>query len=191
MMAHARTTLIALALTACAMNAGAQVADSTPRFSIFGGPLLQGGGGWRSPRDMEYGGSADFRPSSFPLALRTAIAFRDEDFAGRLSPARFATASLSAIARPIPRIFAIQPYLLGGLGLATRSDFVAQNFAVTPDGQLVAQNSTRSIARTSWAFAQAGLGVEVGRHFFVERRFLKPVGSSGPFLSPVSLGVRF
>ena len=191
MMARTRTALVSLVLTGCALSAGAQGADSTPRFSIFGGPLLQGGGGWRSPRNMEYGGSVDFRPSAFPLALRTAIAFRDEDFVGRLSPARFATASLSAIARPIPRIFAIQPYLLGGLGLATRSDFVAQNYAFTPDGQWFAQNSTRSIARTSWAFAQAGLGLEVGRHIYVERRFLTPVGSSGPFLSPVSVGVRF
>jgi|GEM_PF-5350639 len=191
MQPRTRTALVTLALAVCALSAGAQTADSTPRFSIFGGPLLAGGGGWRTLGNMEYGGSVDFRTSSFPLPLRASIAFRDDDGAGRLTPARFATVSLSAVGRPIPRIFAIQPYLLGGLGLATRSDFTAWNYVVTPDGQGVVQSGLRSVSRTSWAFAQAGLGVEVGRHFFVERKFLKPVGSTGPVLEPVSLGFRF
>ena len=191
MQARTRAPLLAIALIVCALPARAQAADSTPRFSIFGGPLLEGGSGWRTPGNMEYGGGVDFRTSSFPLALRAAIAFRDEDASGRLTPARYASISLAAIGRPIPRIFAVQPYLLGGLGLATRSDFIALSYTVTPDGQGIMQTGTRSVSRTSWAFAQAGLGVEVGRHFFVERRFLKPVGSTGPFLSPVSLGFRF
>lgn len=191
MQARTGTALVTLALALSALSAGAQAADSTPRFSIFGGPLLEGGSGWRTPGNMEYGGGMDFRTSSFPLLLRASIAFRDEDFPDRLTPARFATLSLAAVAKPFPRIFAFQPYLVGGLGLATRSDFSAWSYAVTPDGQGITQTGTRSISRTSWAFAQAGLGIDVGHHFFVERRFLKPVGSTGPFLSPVSLGFRF
>ena len=140
---------------------------------------------------MEYGGSMDFRTASFPFLLRTALVFRDDYGPGPLTPARYAIFSLAAVGSPFPSIFAVRPYLLGGLGMATRSDFVVWNSVVSPDGQRLVQNGTLSISRASWALAKAGLGVEIGRHFFVEGNLFKPMGLTGPFLSLVSLGFRF
>jgi hypothetical protein len=184
--------LVALAVCACTStesHAQSQPKDSTPTFSIFGGKVLDqytSNGG--SLTNLEFGGSADFRLRALPVPLRATLAFRQQD-RSTLSPMKYGTLSVDAVGKPVPRIFGVQPYLLGGLGVGTRADYVAVLYQPGSDGQMVA--STRYIPRYSWAFAEGGVGLELGRHLFVQTKLMVPVASQGQIIMPFSVGFRF
>ena len=138
--------------------------------------------------NVEFGGSGDFRLSGFPLTLRSTLAFRQEDSDWTVTPMKFGTLSLDAIGKPVPRLFGAQLYLLGGLGVATRSDYRAMVHIL--NGELTSV-FTHSVPRETWAFGEGGLGLELGRHLFVQTKMMVPVASQGPMLMPISVGFRF
>jgi hypothetical protein len=191
-------TLVALAVCACTATeshaqAPDQAKDSAPRFSIFSGRMLDGssGRGRGGLHDLEFGGSADFRLSALPVPLRATLAFREEGGQPQvLSAIKYGRFSLDVVGKPIPRIFGVQPYLLGGLGVATRAEYQTANYQVGQDGQIT-YSGFRTIPRNSWAFAEGGIGLEFGRHLFVQTKAMVPVASQGQILVPLSVGFRF
>jgi len=188
-------TVVALAICACSSTQShgqSQAKDSTPTFSLFGGRVLGdaplGTNGLLS--NVEFGGSADFRVRALPVPLRATLAFREESRSWEISPMKYGTLSLEAVGKPLPRIFRVQPYLLGGLGLATRAEFVRATYQVGADGQYT-YTGVRTIPRSWWAFADVGVGLELGRHLFVQSKIMVPVASQGPTFVPLSVGFRF
>ena len=137
--------------------------------------------------NVEFGGSGDFRLSGFPLTLRSTLAFRQEDSDWTVTPMKFGTLSLDAIGKPVPRLFGAQLYLLGGLGVATHSDYRAMDIVNGEPTSVF----THSVPRETWAFGEGGLGLELGRHLFVQTKMMVPVASQGPMLMPISVGFRF
>jgi hypothetical protein len=185
-------TLVALAVCACTstqLHAQLQPKDSTPTFSIFAGKVLDqytSSGGRLT--NLEFGGTADFRLRALPVPLRATLAFRQRN-GPALNPMKYGTLSVDAVGKPIPRIFGVQPYLLGGLGVGTRADYDALLYQPGSDGQMMA--STRHIPRYSWAFAEGGVGLDFGRHLFLQTKFMVPVASQGQIVMPFSVGFRF
>jgi len=183
-------TVVALAVwLGAASQARAQGADSAPRFSIFGGTLFDAAHSTATGRltNVEFGGSGDFRLSGFPLTLRSTLAFRQEDSDWTVTPMKFGTLSLDAIGKPVPRLFGAQLYLLGGLGVATHSDYRAMDIVNGEPTSVF----THSVPRETWAFGDGGLGLELRRHLFVQTKMMVPVASQGPMLMPISVGFRF
>ena len=181
-------------LAALPIVARAQDADSTRRFSLFGGTVLGNTAGPNAVLKVEGGISADFRVRAFPLPLRTTLAFSHDDPTTFTSARRFGTLSIDAIAHPVSGLFGIHPYLLGGLGVATSAEYSSYNiyYAQIVDPTFPAP-STPSVVRHSrenWAFAEGGLGLDIGR-FFVQAKLQTPVASIGPTRTPISLGFRF
>ena len=192
---HIGAALVALAMGVCTSvesHAQSQPKDSTPTFSIFGGRVLNGNGsaGGTTLTNLEFGGSGDFRVSALPVPLRATLAFRQEDHPWTVGAMKYGTLSLDAVGKPLPRIFGAQPYLLGGLGVATRAEFVSTYYNISPDGQLSSPNF-RTIPRHTWAFAEGGIGLELGRHLFVQTKLMIPVASQGQVFMPLSIGFRF
>jgi hypothetical protein len=189
------TTIVAVALCAAVnaeLSAQSQPKDSSATFSLFGGRVLNGTGSMpgMSLTDLEFGGSGDFRVSAVPVPLRLGVAFRQEDRPWALGPIKFGTLSLDLVGKPLPRFFGVQPYLLGGLGVGTRAEYLSLTSYLATDAPVEA-TSVRTIGRHTWTFAEGGVGVEFGRHLFVQTKLMVPVASPGPVFLPLSVGFRF
>ena len=177
---------LTVGMAAVALLAGgaahAQVADTTPRLSVFAGGVGSDGGSVM--RDAEYGGSVDFHIRSITQALRASLTFRDG--AGSM---KVGTLSLDVVGRPLPSLFGLRPYLLGGLGVSSATSYsVDVPLAGAFDNPMTIR---RSVSATTWAFVDAGGGVEIGRHFFVQTKLMVPVAGLGPALYPLVAGFRF
>ncbi|MEP6732719.1 MAG: hypothetical protein ABJE10_18895 [bacterium] len=185
------TTLVALAMSVgSASSLRAQGSDSSHKFSIFGGSLVNANNSNKSLLNTEVGGSLDFHVPNVPLTLRSTLAFRQEQNDFTVSSPKYGTLSLDVIGKPIPKIFGIQPYLLGGLGVGTRSEYL---IAVPVYDLTGMRNDYRFLAfpRHTWAFAEGGVGLELGHHLFMQTKIMTPIASQGPVLMPFSVGFRF
>ena len=183
--------LLALVIVAPGITR-AQAVDSTRKFSLFGGAAISDGSGSSSLlSEVATGGSADFRMKSFPLLLRANIAFSEAGSSFVHSPLHFGTLSLDAVTRPACGLLGIHPYLLGGLGVATRAQFtrVVGDFQVAGD-QVITTYRPVSEPRLNWAYLEGGAGLEFGK-FFLEGRVQQPAAMDGPTRKPVSFGIRF
>jgi hypothetical protein len=161
--------------------------DSAPRFALFGGYASQ-----RISTHHGYtlGASGDFRWTPIPVPLRLSLSF-DEQQPDYASVRRGAQASLDLVLRPIPKRFGIQPYFLGGVGVATQAPYsgVYYGYVNPPEGTANPQYFYSS-PRQTWGFASVGMGLNVGR-LFVQVKHELPVASQGPSLTPLSVGFRF
>lgn len=198
MRARIGTTALAAAIVAAtavvSAEAGAQATtqpDSAPHFALFGGPPAISGSARNS--GFAIGASGDFRWSPIPVPLRFSVSFdeRHDDYAG--ATRRGGQASLDLVLRPIPKKFGIQPYFLGGAGLATQSPFTifGDSFVrYQPDGTPVFYAATYPQRRQTWAFASAGMGLDIGKAF-IQVKIENPIASQGPLVTPLSVGFRF
>lgn len=168
-------------------SARAQVADTAHRFSLFGGTTSTGAWDFRNLKNVEIGGSADFQLGSFPLPLRASVSFgqKDEGF----STLKFGTLALDAVARPLPRLFGTQLYFLGGLGLATRAEYLGTHAYLDAAGTGLIYSPFEA-PRHNWGFLEGGVGLEVGRAF-VQMKLQAPVASNGYTRVPLSVGFHF
>lgn len=182
---------VMIGLTVASVPLAAQSADSTPRFSLFGGQqrLDQAGVPRNLQSDYRFGGSADFSVPTFPLMLRASLAFSRLEQPNTFSNLEVGTFSVQAIARPLPTMFGVKPYFLGGLGVGTRAPFV---------GVLPQYNGTNApvygtpftASRLTWTYVEGAAGLEFHR-LFIQRAFSTPVASNGYTMSPISVGFRF
>jgi hypothetical protein len=169
-------------------------ADSSHHFALFGGSAA--GEGYGPETGFEMGVSADLRWNPMPVPLRLSLSFSQRNSGEFHSLAKGGLASLEAVMRPIPKRFGIQPYFLAGLGLGTRAAFgyvtgpVVAYSADLPWTELPGSRRFVSTPRGTWAFASAGVGLDVGR-LFIQARLLNPVASYGPVVVPVNVGFRF
>jgi hypothetical protein len=176
-------------------SAGAQTADrrssadSTPHFALFGGwaPI---DGEDVVKRGFAMGASGDFRLSPLPVPLRFSLSF-DERGGEYVSKQRGGQASLDLVMRPIPKLLGVRPYFLGGLGVATQMGYTGwgRYYYNTPTG-IAASSYNHFQPRQSWAFASAGVGLDVGRAF-IQMKLDQPIASQGPTLVPITVGFRF
>jgi hypothetical protein len=183
--------------TGLAASAPAQAspakADSAPHFSLFGGTSGVWNGVTGPESGREFGGSGDLRWSPIPVPLRLSVSFSQRDLDYMYRPQRGGKASLDLVMRPIAKRFGIQPYFLGGLGVATRAGYtaIAQGYYYGPDGIQPGVPYTYTRPRETWAFAGTGMGLDVGRVFF-QFKVEAPVASTqGSTLIPLSVGFRF
>jgi hypothetical protein len=197
MRSSARTTISALALCSILgtrVHAQGQTPaakpDSSPHFALFGGPV--GYSQYTRDTGIELGGSGDLRWGPIPVPLRLSVTFTDVNDRNAYGTLKQGTASLELVVRPLPRRLGIQPYLLGGLGMSTMAGYRGSlwQYSVGPDGVVYARYRLFEQPRQSWAFATAGVGVDVGRAF-VQVKLAHPIASNGPTTTPVSVGVRF
>ena len=188
-MVLAATTLVGLTLAVGPL--GAQTADSTRRWSLFGGSIVaQGNALYRPPSNLEIGGSGDFRVASFPLELRANLAFSRVEQRWTGSSLKYGTISIDAIGRPVPRILGTQMYLLGGLGLATRAGYNSTGARYTGIDFITAEYFPVRVPRQNWSFLETGVGLEFGRAF-VQMKLQVPVASEGTQRAPISVGFCF
>ena len=188
-----RSALLLAALSFAPNFISAQSADTTRRFSVFGGiePLQYSGTG-RQLSDLGFGGSFDFRTSAFPLKLRTTVAFSQESATWLHSSLHYGNISLDAVS-DLGKHFGIRPYLLGGVGigtLASASYFMPQY--IVENNQVVISPDSRyfNAPRQNWAYLEGGGGLEFGK-FFVEGKIQQPAATNGPTRKPLSFGIRF
>lgn len=178
---------------ALSFHAGAQEtptkADSTPHFSLFGGSSVAESNGPET--GFEIGGSGDFRLRPIPVPLRLSFSFSQRHEDNALSQLRGGKASLDAVMRPIPKFLGIRPYFLGGVGVATRAGYsgIAGGYYVDPTVPPV-PFSLYTRPRATWAFASAGMGLDIGRAF-IQMKFEAPIASNGPVVVPINVGFRF
>jgi len=185
----AATTLVGLTLAVGPLRA--QTADSTRRWSLFGGSILaQGNALYRPPANLEVGGSGEFRVPTFPLPLRASLAFSSVDQRWTGSSLKYGTFSIDAIGRPVPRILGTQLYFLGGLGVATRAGYTGVGVRYTGFESFTAEYLPVRVPRQNWAFLETGVGLEIGRAF-VQMKLQMPVASEGIRRAPISVGFRF
>ena len=178
----------AMAASTTAGAQGSAPADSAPHFALFGGTAATENLG--PENGLEVGVSGDLRWRPIPVPLRLSASFSQRRDAGRYyAPTKGGLASIEAVMRPIPKWHGLQPYFLGGLGVGTRA-----GFGYWTGGYFTGVDFTQptfvSRPRDTWAFASAGVGLDVGRAF-VQLRVLNPVASQGPILVPLSVGFRF
>lgn len=189
--AHGASTALLLVcglLVLRAPRAGAQSTDST-HWSIFAGRTTSSSEG--ADRSFNFpsenfgvGGSVDLKPSRFPVPVRATLSY--DKFRGGPSTTLKATSLMvDAVFRPIPAVWRIRPYLLGGLGIAT----------VSPSGMQVEEGGVPRvipIARTTALEMDAGIGLEY-RRFLVEYRHSPyfVLGDRMPSRTPIRLGFRF
>jgi hypothetical protein len=175
-------------LVLCAPRADAQSTDST-HWSIFAGRTTSSAAG--ADRSFSFpvenfgvGGSVEFKPSFFPVPLRATLSY-DKFRGGPTTTLKATSLMVDAVFRPLPAVWGIRPYLLGGLGIAT----------VSPSAQQVEDGGVPRvipIARTTALEMDAGIGLEY-RRFFVDYRH-SPYGLLGdrmPSRTPIRLGFRF
>jgi hypothetical protein len=133
---------------------------------------------------------------SVPVPLRLSLAFSQRNGGELNSLAKGGLASIEAVMRPIHKRFGIQPYLLAGVGMATHAPYgyitgpVYYYSADVPLTEIPDSRQYVARPRETWAFASAGVGLDVGRAF-IQVRMLNPVASYGPILVPVNVGFRF
>lgn len=190
---HSRALVLALAAAAVDTPLAAQpahgTADSSHRFALFGG---RSDSDILPERGIELGASADFRWTPIPVPLRVALSFSQRDEPYTFQPYRVGQASVDLVMRPIPKTFGIQPYFLGGLGIATRAPYSGYYAYVLYDplGLNPPPSYTYTRERDTWAFASGGVGLDVGR-VFLQVKYEEPVASQGTALFPISVGFRF
>ena len=173
----AATTVVGIALAVGPL--GAQTADSTRRWSLFGGSIVaQGNALHRPPSNLEVGGSGDFRVASFPLPLRASLAFSSVEQAWSGSSLKYGTVSIDAIGRPVPRILGTQLYFLGGLGVSTRAGYTGEGKRYTGFEPVTPEYFSFRVPRQNWAFLEGGIGLEVGRALVQMKLQLPVVGGS-------------
>jgi hypothetical protein len=187
---HASTALLLVhgLLVLCASRAGAQSTDST-HWSIFAGRTISSAEG--ADRSFAFpvenfgvGGNIEFKPSFFSVPLRATLSY-DKFRGGPTTTLKATSLMVDAMFRPLPAVWGIRPYLLGGLGIAT----------VSPSAMQVVERGVPRvipIARTTALEMNAGAGLEY-RRFFVEYQH-SPYGVLGdrmPSRSPIRLGFRF
>ena len=175
-------------LVLSAPRAGAQSTESL-HWSIFAGRTISSAAG--ADRSFDFpvenfgvGGSAELKPTRFPVPLRATLSY--DKFRGGPSTTLKATSlTLDAVFRPLPAVWGIRPYLLGGLGVAT----------VSPSGNQVVEGGVPRvipIARTTALEMDTGIGLEY-RRFLLEYHH-SPFGVLGdrmPSRSTIRLGFRF
>jgi hypothetical protein len=180
--------LVYALLVLCAPRAGAQASDST-HWSIFAGRTISPAEG--ADRSFAFpvenfgvGGSVEYKPSFVPIPLRATLSY-DKFRGGPTTTLKATSLMVDAVFRPIPAVWHIRPYLLGGIGIAT----------VSPSGRQVEEAGALRvipIARTTALEMDAGIGLEF-RRFFVEYRH-SPYGVLGdrmPARTPIRLGFSF
>lgn len=160
--------------------------DSAPHFSLFGGVAAAEQGGPES--GLEAGVSGDFRWRPVPVPLRLSVSFSQHDMYG--ATLRGGKASLDLVMRPFARHFGIQPYFLGGLGIATRTGYAYWATPYLGPNLGFAQPLWVSHGRETWAFGSLGVGLDIGRAF-IQLKAENPVASQGPFVVPLNIGFRF
>jgi hypothetical protein len=181
--------VLSIAATAAAARLGAQTVDSTHRWSLFGGRAATES---RGPENgYELGASGDFRWGPVPAPLRFSLSFSQASRPTPYASDKGGKASLDLVMRPFPRKFGLQPYFLAGLGMATRSgvDFWNDGYYFIP-GVTPAGPSHYVQPRQTWAFASAGMGLDIGRAF-IQLKLENPVASHGPVVVPLNIGFRF
>jgi hypothetical protein len=175
-------------LVLCASRASAQSTDST-HWSIFAGRTISSAEG--ADRSFDFpsenfgvGGSAELKSSLFPVPLRATLSY--DKFRGGPSTTLKATSLMvDAVFRPVPAVWGIRPFLLGGLGVAT----------ISPSGTQVQEGGVVRVipvARTTALEMDMGAGLEYW-HLFLEYRH-SPYGVLGdrmPSRTPIRLGFRF
>jgi hypothetical protein len=175
-------------LVLCAPRAGAQSADSM-HWSLFAGRTTSSAVGaddsFNFPSEnFGVGGSVEVKPSFFLVPLRATLSY-DKFRGGQTTTLKATSLMVDAVFRPLPAVWGVRPYLLGGLGIATVSPSRAQ---VVEGGVL----RVIPIARTTALEMNTGLGLEY-RRFFLEYRH-SPYGLLGdhmPSRTPIRLGFRF
>ena len=188
----ARLAITVVATILLTAPLGAQVVDSTHRWSVFGGSLAVASvnDGHLRPSNVEVGGSIDFRARSFPLPLRAGLSFSRAGQGSWASDLSFGRLDLDVVGRPLPRFLGTQLYLLGGLGVATRASFSRYLTRVVGSDPNVLEYFTLREPRQSWTFIETGVGLDVGRGF-VQYKLQAPVASEGTMLAPLNVGFRF
>jgi hypothetical protein len=182
------TTLLALLLLV-ATPLAAQTVDSTHRFSLFGGTAATESAGPEG--GYELGVSGDFRWRPVPVPLRLSLSFSQINGGFPYESKKGGKASLDVVMRPFPRTLGIRPYFLAGLGMATRQGFDAWyggGYYLAPELMVPLSHVVRP--RQTWAFASAGVGLDIGRAF-IQVRLENPVASQGPIVVPLNIGFRF
>jgi hypothetical protein len=180
---------VGLALPIRAQSSSA-TSDSTPHFSLFGGTS---GTESRGPENgLNVGASGDFRWKPIPVPLRLSLSFSQRYDSYPYGARKGGSASLELVMHPIPKKFGIQPYFLGGFGVGTRVGYDAWASVPTfPYGnELFTQPLHIVRPRQTWAFASAGIGLDVGRAF-IQLRATNPIASDGPIVLPLTVGFRF
>ncbi len=187
---HASTTILFVygLLVLSAPRAGAQSAEGT-RWSIFAGRTISSAEG--ADRSFAFpvenfgvGGSVELKPSFVPVPLRATLSY--DKFRGGSSFTLKATSfTVDAVFRPLPAVWGIRPYMLGGLGIAT----------VSPSGEQVVEGGVPRvipIARTTALEMDMGIGLSY-RRLFLEYQH-SPFGVLGdrmPTRTPIRLGFSF
>jgi hypothetical protein len=199
MRARSGTTALVAGIFAGAVGLAAPAAsqtataprDSTHHFSLFGGVAATE---WSGPENgFALGASGDFRWAPVPVPLRFSLSFSQREEPYMFGPQRGGQASLDLVMRPIQKKFGIQPYFLGGLGVATRAPYsgIGTTYVVyDPTGPTPPATFLYTRRRETWAFAAAGVGLDVGR-LFLQLKYEQPVASQGPAMIPLSVGFRF
>ena len=175
-------------LMLCAPRAGAQSTDST-HWSIFAGRTISSAAG--ADRSFAFpvenfgvGGRFEYKPSFAPVPLRATLSY-DKFRGGPTTTLKATSLMVDAVFRPLPAVWRIRPYLLGGLGIAT----------VSPSGKQVEEAGVPRvipIPRTTALEMDVGIGLAY-RRFFVEYQH-SPFGVLGdrmPSRIPIRLGFRF
>ena len=175
-------------LVLSALRADAQSTDST-HWSIFAGRTISAAAG--ADRSFAFpvenfgvGGSVEFKALLVPVPLRATLSY--DKFRGGPSFTLKATSLMvDAVFRPLPAVWGIRPYLVGGLGIAT----------VSPSGNQVVEGGVPRvipIARTTALELDTGVGLEY-RRFLLEYHH-SPFGVLGdrmPSRTAIRLGFRF
>jgi hypothetical protein len=160
--------------------------DSGPHFALFTGTMGQSVG----LSAASLGVSGDFHLGQIPVPLRFSASFGNQLGNAWRGSSRDANASLELVMRPISKRLGIQPYFLGGVGVATRSEYGTYT-AGFYDGNGNYMGSTYALQpRQNWAFASFGAGLDIGRAF-IQIRSAVPIAQFAPTIAPVSFGFRF
>jgi hypothetical protein len=164
--------------------------DCAPHFALFGGTARAENLG--PENGLELGASGDFRWKPVPVPLRLSLSFSQLNGGYTSASEKRATASLELVMRPLPRKLGIRPYFLGGLGVGTRAgySFWTNGYYYGPNGLMLGRPEYIARPRETWAFATAGMGLDIGRAF-IQLKVANPVASGGPILIPLEVGFRF
>jgi hypothetical protein len=183
-------TTVGLAAPAAAQTSTTP-ADTGHRFSLFGGVAAAESSG--PENGFELGGSGDFRWAPIPVPLRLSLSFSQRDDDAHFTSRYGGKASLDLVLRPFPKKLGIRPYFLGGLGVATRAGYAGWigGYVAYPYGAIGGLPLTYlNRPRATWAFASAGMGLDIGRAF-IQLKLEHPVASQGPNVVPLNVGFRF
>jgi len=187
---RASSTLLLVSglLTLLAERVGAQSTDDT-HWSIFVGRTTSSAAG--ADRSFNFpsenfgvGGNVELRPSHFPVPLRATLSY-DKFRAGPSTTLKATSLMAEAVIRPLPAVWRIRPYLLGGLGVAT----------VSPSGTQVEEAGVPRvvpISRTTALEMDLGIGLQLWRISLEYRH--SPFGVLGdrmPTRTPIRLGFSF